>query len=273
VGFLDNGLGELNYRPSREGGFTMIELIIVIVLMSIISLAGVEIISFTVQAYEKMSGRQTLGHSARVATDRISRELRSALPNSARVSGSCLEYIPINAAGSYIDLPVEVSAVTFQAIPFNAGQESSSGRVAVYPVGTSVYNLGSNTLSGSATLTGPDVNNEIQVTMSASHRFPNHSPTSRFFLVGDPVSFCLDGENLFRYENYGFSTPQPGVGSLPGSLPERALLAQNLSFSVTPFAVIAQSLQRNAIVAMDLIFTEDGETVRIAHEVQLRNVQ
>jgi MSHA biogenesis protein MshO len=253
-------------------GFTMIELIMVIVLMSIISLASIEIINFTVQAYDKTLGRQTLGNSARVATDRISRELRSALPNSARVSGNCLEFIPINAAGSYIDLPVEAGAATFQAIPFNAGQESATGRTAVYPVDTRVYNLSSNILSGASTLGLPDVNNEIQVTLVASHQFPNHSPGSRFFLVAEPVSFCIDGENLFRYENYEFNSSQPSVGGLPSALPDRAVLVQNVDSSITPFTVIDQSLQRNAIVAIDLIFSHDSEMVRIAHEVQLRNV-
>jgi len=258
---------------SKKDGFTMIELITVIVLMSIISLAGVEIIAFTVQAYEKMTGRQMLGSSARVATNRISRELRSALPNSARVSGDCLEFIPINAASRYIDLPVEASAATFQAIPFSAGQESESGRIAVYPMSANVYDLSGNTVSDSATLTLPDMNNEIQVTMSTNHQFPHHSPTSRFFLIRDPVSFCLDGAYLFRYENYGFNIIQLGAGDLPTVLPDRALLTQNIGASVTPFAVIAQSLQRNAIVAVDLIFSEGGETVRIVQEVQLRNVQ
>ncbi|MFT7685423.1 MAG: MSHA biogenesis protein MshO [Candidatus Azotimanducaceae bacterium] len=254
-------------------GFTLIELVMVIVLMSIISLTSIEIINFTVTAYDKSLGRQTLGNSARIATDRISRELRSALPNSARVSGSCLEFIPINAAGSYVDLPVGISSASFQAVPFNAGQESASGRIAVYPMDASTYDLSSNIVSAAATLGSPDVNNEIQVSLVASHQFPNHSPSARFFLIADPVSFCLDGENLFRYEGYGFNSVQPTVSTLPSALPDRAVLVQNIGASITPFAVMAQSLQRNAIVAIGLIFSHDGESVQISHEVQLRNVQ
>ena len=253
-------------------GFTLVELVVVIVLMSIVSLAGVQIIGFTADSYEKMLGRQTLGNSARIAVDRLSREIRHGLPGSVRVSGSCLEFIPINAAGSYVDLPVEASAVSFKAVPMNQGQGSSAGRVAVYPIGSNVYDLSGNVLSNAATISAPDINNEIAVSMAASHQFPNHSPNKRYFLVEDPVSFCVDGDNLFRYQNYGVNSAQPGVVSLPNSLPNRALLVNQVGASVTPFNIIEASLQRNAIVAVDLSFTEGAEFVRLLHEVQLRNV-
>jgi len=253
-------------------GFTMIELVVVIVLMSIISLTGVEIISFTLKSYEKMIGRQSLGNSARIAVDRISRELRGALPGSARVSGACLEFIPINAAGTYLDLPVVATGTSFQAIPLNPGQAGASGRVAVYPIGNNAYDLSSNVLSAVATVGVPDGNNEIKVTLSATHQFPNDSPRSRFFLVAAPVSFCVDGNNLFRYQNYGFSSGQKVVATLPGVLPDRALLVNNMGVSATPFVVIGASLSRNAIVAVSLNFTEAGESVQLVHEVQLRNV-
>jgi len=253
-------------------GFTLIELVTVIVLMSIVSLAGVEIIRYTADSYDKMMGRQTLGNSARIATDRISRELRAALPGSARVANDCIEFIPINAAGNYLDIPVETAATSFQAVPLNPGQAAATGRVAVYPVSSSVYNLANNILSGNATVGAPDGNNEIMVSMAVAHSFPNESPNRRFYLVADPVSYCVDGDNLFRYQNYGVVTTQLSSAGLPASLPDRALLVDKVGSSVMPFAVTNVSLQRNAIVTVDLSFSEDGETINILHEVQLRNV-
>lgn len=260
------------YFIQVRAGFTLIELVVVIVVMSIVSLAGVEIIRATAKTYDKMLGRQKMGNSARLAVDRISRELRHALPGTVRVDNPCLEFIPINAAGTYIDVPVEVSASSFQAIPLNPGQGSTQGRVAVYPVIGNIYDLANNVLSASATIGAPDVNNEIKVTLSSSHQFPFYSPSRRFFLVADPVSFCVDGNYLFRYENYGVSTLQPGIASLPPALPGRALLVDQVGSSINPFSVSDSSMQRNAIVKLNLIFDDDGESVTIVHEVQLRNV-
>ncbi|MBV1879275.1 MAG: prepilin-type N-terminal cleavage/methylation domain-containing protein [Pseudomonadales bacterium] len=253
-------------------GFSLIELVVVIVLMSILSLAGVEIIGYTADAYASMLGRQTLGNSARIAVDKMSREIRQGLPASARVVSSCVEYIPIAAAGSYLDLPVEASAISFQAVPMNNGQGAVTGRVAVYPISNSLYDLSNNVLSGAATLSTPDTDNQITVTLASSFQFANHSPGQRFFIVQDPVSFCIDGDNLFRYQNYGLSNSQPDIIDLPTSLPDRALLVNKVGTSGNPFEVLDASLQRNALVAIDLTFLEDGETVRILHEVQLRNV-
>ena len=259
-------------QKARQRGFTLIELVVVIVLMSIISLAGIESIRFTAEAYGKMSGRQTLGNSARVAIDRMSREIRQALPTSARVSGDCIEFIPINAAGRYLDLPVEASSNTFKAVPLNPGQSSTTGAVAVYPVVSNVYDSSSKLLSASASVGAPDIDNEVTVTMSRPHQFPYHSPNQRFFLVGSPVSYCIDGDNLFRYKNYGVNVTQPGTADLPGGLPDRALLVNQVGNSVTPFTVVGSSLQRNAMVRIDLSFDADGEAVKIVHEAQLRNV-
>ena len=158
----------------RSDGFTFVELVTVIVLMSIISLAGVEIIRYTAEAYSKMLGRQTLGNTARIAIDRISRELRGALPGSTRTANNCIEFMPIN----YLDLPVESSASSFQAMPLNPGQGDENGRIAVYPVGNGVYDPTSNILSAAATVSLPDGNNEIMVSMSSSHRFPFFSAGS-----------------------------------------------------------------------------------------------
>lgn len=260
-------------RSFGNAGFTLIELIIVIVLMSIVSIAGVEIINATSESYDKMLGRQKMGNAARLAVDRISREMRHALPETARVANTCIEFIPINAAGSYIDIPVESSALSFQVVSLNTWESSVQVRVAVYPVVNNVYELSSTgVLSGTASLGPVDINNEIKVTLASLHQFPLHSPNRRFFLVADPVSYCIDGDNLFRYTNYAISTSQPGILSLPTGLPNRALLVDQVGTSINPFTVTDSSLERNAVVRVNLVFSENGESMRIVHEVQLRNV-
>ncbi|MFT4631095.1 MAG: MSHA biogenesis protein MshO [Candidatus Pseudothioglobus sp.] len=258
-----------------NNGFTLVELVVVIVLMSLVSLAGVEMIRYSTDGFLAMSNRQALGSASRIAVERISRELRSALPNSIRVNvaGNCLEFIPIRAAGTYLNLPVEAAAISFRSAAMNPGQETESGRVVVYPLSpNNVYNAAGGVMSDLATLSAADASNIVTVTMASSFQFANHSPLERFFLVDAPVSYCLDGELLFRYKNYGLQATQNSVAGLPTALPSRALLVDGVDISPAPFQYETATLVRNAIVTVDLQFIEAGETQRLVSEVQLRNV-
>jgi len=274
-------------------GFTLVELVIVIVLLSIMSLASVRFIANFAEGYVDTSRRQNMADVTQLAIERIGRELRNALPNSVRISNdanaSCIEYIPVLGASSYDDLPVSAARNTFSAIPL--GEDTISGSplyVAVYPItGTNLYSVGNNTMI--AALDDPadfaddqGEPNAITVMLSGVHKFPTESPASRFFIVGSPVSYCLNTGNgdLYRYENYfdggaNFYNDQPMLANLPNTEPNRALLATDITtvaaFPNPAFASLEISLQRNALVVFDLQVSEAGESVRIQHVVQVRN--
>lgn len=278
-------------------GFTLVELVIVIVLLSIMSLASVRFIANFAEGYVDTSRRQNMADVTQLAIERIGRDLRNALPNSVRLrsnaTASCIEYIPVLGASSYDDLPVVAAGNTFNAIPLGAGaitgwQSGEPLYVAVYPISdANLYTL--NTRSMIAQLSNPaqfisaqGVGVEITVTLSNPHQFPAESPSSRFFIVGSPVSYCLNtgSGDLYRYKNYfdggaGFFTDQPMLADLPDSEPNRALLATDITtvaaFPNPAFASLAISLQRNALVVFDLQVSDAGESVRIQHVVQVRN--
>ena len=120
-------------------------------------------------------------------------------------------------------------------------------------------------------VSAPDGNNEVTVTMAGAHRFPAASPSSRFYLVTDPVSFCVDGNRLWRYSGYGVLAGQPAPAALPTSMPGRALLAQNVT-TAGPFTFNGATLTRNAVVGIDMTFAQGDDTLRVQHSVQVRNV-
>lgn len=258
--------------PGRSDGFTVVELVIVIVLMAIVSLAGIEVIRQSSEAYLDMSNRQNLGHSARLSVERMSRELRTALPGSVRANSSCVEFIPITVAGRYFSLPVDSAGTSMEVVPVSTDLQSQTGRVAVYPVGANVYDLSVDLLSPEASFSPPDGNNVSTLSWTGSHSFPFQSPTERFFMVTSPVSYCVDGDNLFRYSNYGYSAVQSGLSGLPTALPDRALLVDKVVSSGLPFQVTDPGLSRNAMVEINLMFSSAGESIQMTHEAQLRNV-
>ena len=255
-----------------DKGFTLIELVIVIVLMSIVSLAGVEVIRQSSDSYLAMNNRQTIGNSARLSVERLSREIRAALPGSVRINSQCVEHIPILVAGRYFSLPVDSGDTEMQVVPVAAELQGITGPVAVYSVGANPYDVSNGILSPDATFGVPDVSNVSDLSWSGSHSFPFRSPTNRFYMVGQPVSFCVVGDNLFRYSAYGYEPSQPEVADLPAALPDRALLVQGVEGSVLPFQVADPGLTRNAMVEINLQFGIDGEFIAVTHEAQLRNV-
>lgn len=293
----------------RQKGFTLVELVIVITLLGIISLVTVGFISSSMQGYADLKRRDQLSAAARVAVERMAREVRNALPNSIRVdgSGSCLEFVPAVAASRYLSIPTAATATSFDSVAYAVEPNYVSGRIAVYPIDSNVsdeahtdnpiYKLDSNSivspiLASGLTLAPSPTPASGAVAISfqggASHRFPSDSPSARYFIVDEPVSFCLDGTDLYRFQGengsgYTFAITQPSVATLSAlTEPNKALLASDVVSPTgsQPFRYAEATLQRNAIVLFDL-FVQDQvltaadttqEDIRIQFEVQVRNV-
>lgn len=110
-----------------------------------------------------------------------------------------------------------------------------------------------------------------------NHRFSKRSPVDRLYIATAPISFCVVDSKLYRYEGYGFQETQCDTDTL-ACLPETAaagrhLVTENIdNDGLDAFTYLAGSLRRNAIVSMEMNFTDQGDTVRLKHEVQMRNV-
>ncbi len=292
----------------RQQGFTMIELVIVIVLLGIISLVTVGFISTTMQGYADLNRRDQLSSAVRVAVERMAREVRNALPNSIRVAadGSCMEFIPILAASRYTTLPVASGSTNFSSVPF--ADEPPQGRVAVYPIDTNtgeaddssrpadqnpIYDIDTHAIVSDVITNASSLvaaSGAVNVTLTANHRFPLGSPSQRYFIVDEPVSFCVVGTDLYRFQGvagsaaYTFAVTQPAGGALFASLsePEQALLASDVVSPPTsqPFRYTGATQIRNGIVLFDLLVQDQEltaadptqESIRVQFEVQVKNV-
>jgi len=79
-------------RGSRQGslrrnqGFTLIEMVAVMVLLSFGLIAGTQLFTMTAQSYRDTSVRMKQTQDGRFVIERISRELREALPSSVRTA-------------------------------------------------------------------------------------------------------------------------------------------------------------------------------------------
>jgi MSHA biogenesis protein MshO len=253
----------------RDKGFTLIELIMVIVLLAIVATVSVQFVALSTRGALDLGARQQRALQGVVIGEQISRQLREAFPLSVRVSGSCLEWLPLLGATNYIQRTRGPGFDTIDIVRFNPVPPVGS-RMVIYGYGTGTEALYESTGAGPVSPPATDISGN-QVTLSSSHRFTQQSPERRLFAVGAPISICHSGRMLYRYTGYGRSEVQasPPTGGSRGVM--SANLAGPVNFSVTP-----PSLQRAAVVAFTLTLqdytTGSNEVTTTVQEVQIRNV-
>lgn len=211
-------------HPTRVAGFSLVELIVVIMVVGILAGIVAVFIRNPLEGYMAAARRAELTDTADGALVRIARDLRTALPNSVRVTqvGSAyyLEYLPIEDGGRY--RAEQTGAAAGDSLDFTSGAEASfdvlgpavSAAASQYLV---VYNLGLDADSSAwqggnrrgVTSSGAVANLAFMSTGSA---LPLESPGHRFYLVSTPVSYVCDpaAGTVRRYSGYGApSAAQP----------------------------------------------------------------
>ncbi|TVP57685.1 MAG: prepilin-type N-terminal cleavage/methylation domain-containing protein [Halomonadaceae bacterium] len=250
-----------------DRGFTLTELVIVIVIMAIVSTISVRFIQFSTQGAIDTSERQQLAAAGGIISEILSREIREALPVSIRTrqGGRCVELIPILAGGRYQG-QLKESHSEFTTLGDSQGPVT--GRVVVYPYSASPYELFTpgSVSSSVATWDG----SQVSYTDGETQRFAAESPRSRFFMVAGPLAFCRSdsGGLLERYDNYALDANFTTGDS--------TVVATGLvTAPASPlFRVEEASLTRNALVVinLELAARRGNETYQLSQEVQIRNV-
>jgi len=271
-------------------GFTLVELILVLVLVGIIAALSADLITKPFQAFTDQKNRAELTAEADMSLTRIVRELRMSLPNSVRVSadGKHIEFIPAIAGGRYravADEPGQSAACFGDEVATTgcggfdvlgdlikrSDQAVASGDRVV------IFNASASDCSSPAANAYCDVDennwavinavdNDL-VDLSAEHRFPFRSGSAqRFYIVPQtgPVSFYCDGNKLYRADDYGFEENQPisGFGA-PRLLGENV---KDCHFTYSP-----GTHTRSAVVSAKLTLEKNNETVSLIYQTQVLN--
>lgn len=230
-------------------GFTLIELVIVIVLLSALGIMTTTYISTGVDIYTDTTERDESLNSVRFVMERLRREVANALPNSAVVesAGQCLTFKPIIASSIY--------GGDFPIFPLNA----SSGGIAPINIDMSnaqavVYLLSASELTSSKVQAIGDYSaGQPIVTFSGSISFPLSSPAKRVYFINDTVTYCFSADNLYRRINSGGDQ----------------LMAENVTGS---FQVSDATLQRNGLVLTTFIMNFDGQSASVTQTLPINNV-
>jgi MSHA biogenesis protein MshO len=262
-----------------SAGFTLIELIVVMVVVGVLAGIVALFIQHPLRAYLAASRRAALVDAADTALLRIARDLRAALPNSLRVTQSggvtYLEYLPIQDGGRY--RAAQTGAGTGDILDFSSAGDNafdllgpnvtaSAGQYLV------VYNLGLDASTDAwqggnrRTVTSNGGVANLAFTATASP-LPLESPNKRFYLVGAPVTYACNpaaGE-LRRISGYAPQATQPT--SFTGATTR--LLASHVA--ACGIGYDPGAAQRLGQVTLRLQLSQDGETVTLYREVAVNN--
>lgn len=269
-----------NPRPSGRFlplGFTLIELIVVMMVVGILSGIVAMFIRHPIEGYLAAARRAALVDAADTALLRITRDVQHAIPNSLRVTQSggvtYLELLPLQDGGRY--RAAHTGAGAGDILDFTSATDASFD-VLGPPVAAGagqylvIYNLGLDAstnawLGGNRrAVTSAGVVSNIAFTATGAP-LPLESPGKRFYLAGAPVTYACDpaGHTLRRVSGYTLQATQPtGIGV-------SRLLANHVTACAISYDPGAS--QRLGQLTLRIQLSQDGETVTLYREVTVNN--
>lgn len=250
-------------QSRRAQGFTLIELIMVMVVMAIITIGIGRFVSLGTEGYLQTRDREQLQSQARFAVERVARELRNAVPNSLEIinNGQCLSFKPIQFSGDYsnqslTDITAIIGYVTQTAAPVFQPQM----QLVINPHKPQDFDVASDHVATVTAINKGAAANQWQFELDGQHRFDSGSLAQRFYTYTHSVKFCIEDNSLTRT-----TIDNAGTQSQP------VLVAQYLDSRLSMFSVDNAALARSALVAWQFTFTRNGESSRYNHTVQVMN--
>ncbi|AHV36903.1 MSHA biogenesis protein MshO [Aeromonas hydrophila YL17] len=270
-------------------GFTLIELVMVILLLGIMATFASQFIGIGSQIYGDASSREQLMSDARFAMERLNREVRNALPGSERIetldgswsdSGPCLRFWPISTSSRYIALNRNVSGSTttlelVMATPASAvdplSPDASAVAVgdllAVFPLPDANQPSLSNGCEygrcvARVTEVLAPVSGAQTLRYAATESLAGLSPGSRVYFAREQVRYCVQAGSMYR--------ASMALNGASAAMPLGILMAGSLRAG--SFYREATAFNSEGELGVRLVFERKGEAVTFNHKLGVFNV-
>ncbi len=277
----------MSHRIRQAAGFTLIELIVVIIVSAIVAVFMVLFLNAPIESYFAQTRRSDLVDSAHRISDAVTVDARTALPNSMRANGAAtaLELLATTGVARYYgtgdnpspgeELTIGSSIPSFGTIdPFSTQTLPYSAKyVSVGNLGTSAYN----SATGVMTPAGDSINvivnpgtppsqGENQVTFSPVMTFQSAPPSAHnAYLVSGPVSYVCNPNpanptagTLMRYSGYAVTptqaVPPAGTG---------ALIAHDVSACTLSIVPAPAGYAYGQLAILRITLSNSGETLQV----------
>ncbi|MDD4964969.1 MAG: type II secretion system protein [Gallionella sp.] len=286
----------LNRRCSpSQSGFTLVEMVMVIVITGIIGGMVAMFLKAPIQQYQDISRRAELTDIADTALYRLSSDISTAVPNSVRVLGCgatpCVEFLPTKDGGRYRALADSATGIG-DILDFTIAD--SSFDILGPPItfaASDVIVVGSTQSDGNPPYDTTATSGVLRAVTASSVNSVSFTPTQfpafaqlasqRFDVVDgtqQAVTYSCEGTlgaldahgngqaRLVRHWNYGFNPNQIAPAGLGGT---SARLADHVSGCVIEYTTANQRL---GMLGVRLTLTSGGETVSLYNEIHVSNV-
>lgn len=256
-------------RAAHLRGFTLIELVMVIVLTGALFAGTAIFLVGPTTAYADLTRRAQLVDSADLALRRMARDIRAAVPNSVITpTASSLSLFDTVSGGRYRAAANASSGDVDSILEFNrsdasfdveggfpgvASLSSSTHRLVVFNLGTS----GSDVYAGSDVITPAGTQITVageRVTLSPAFQFRWPSPQQRIYLSAGRIDYSCAGGRLLR-----------SVNGAAGAVVTDHVAACD-------FTYIAGSASRSAVVTLRITLTDGDESIRLLRQVHVENL-
>lgn len=281
----------------RARGFTLVEVIIVMVITGILGSGIALFITRPVESYIDSAARAELTDIADLALRRMGRELRLALPNSIvvfTVNGKpAIRFLITKTGGRYLDADAVAAGAPGNALSFTDTAQLSFTMAGAWPEGRQqiavgdnivVYNLGpgfdpADAYSGNNVAAVTAVNAASRTISMGSNPFAQaepsmvlDSPAHRFQVVTGTVTYLCNGGAAGTGSLSRFFSPAV-VAANPTAAPSgaSALLANMVSSCLFDYATLPNV--RSALVGLQLNLERPGkgEKVQLSYQVHVDN--
>jgi MSHA biogenesis protein MshO len=270
-------------HPRSSAGFTLVEMIMVIVITGIIAGMVAVFITAPVQGYVDSVRRAELTDAADVALRRMTRDVRLALPNSLRTVTNGFEFIMTKSGGRYRADGDGSTGGNF--LSFTSSASTDFDVLGPMPTMAAndyivVYNLGSapaNAYDCSAIPPGCNVariasfpsTNTVRLASNvfAAQTPPLPSPDARLQVVDkneQVVRYTCDGTSLTRATLCSLGTT--GCTASSATLAGGGTMTAACTIDYTSAAI-----GRNGLLFFQLTLTQSGESVTLFQQIHIDN--
>ena len=275
-------------------GFTLIEMIMVIVITGILASVVAVFITKPVQGYVDSVRRAELTDAADVTLRRMTRDVRLALPNSLRTVAGGFEFIMTKSGGRYredtdgstcgnfiystdIDCAPGVETASENDFDVLGAMPAITGgdRIVVYNLGAGYAPADAYGGGNVATVSGAVAIAANPVPLAANP-FPTSpplpSPDARFQVVGSTdlvVRYTCAGGVLTRFAGCSLATPSVCPGS--GAVLAGSAAAEPKASCTIDYSSAATGRSGLLLVTLTLTDTPSGESVSLFQQVRVDN--
>lgn len=298
------------HKQIQQSGFTLVEMVVVISIFAIIGGLSSAIIGRSLDAYAALDRREKIQTSVRIVIERISRELRHALPYSTCVynddSSLCTSspddkvyFIPVKSSGRYqhrgggarqrlragggnsddfhvlstsADPKFQIDAnVGDWIVVFNLNNQDVYDINGPNNVQNVRHEIGNVTLD-TYSIGGTTYNSNLITYVPPDRGFSNPSPTRRFSIIdnNNQVTLFYKSGSNLYRDTTTFADPSTPTGDPVIPSANPRLLMENVA--ECKFTYIPSTQLQASLLRIDLTVEIQGERVQVIHEARVYNV-